>query len=134
MKRILILFTFLLCASFASKAQKTLNLLIKEVIKYNTLLKEDKVATSDYLIKVNDSLDSFFMDYNGFLPHDSLLNLLEPYREIAMRNENQFSINKAHYYYFLATNADIRGKGGQAIYYAEKAVQEKAKRVFLVSD
>jgi signal transduction histidine kinase len=61
------------------------------------------------------------------MPHDSLINLLEQYRGIVMSNGEKYTSQKSDYYYFLANNADTAGKGGQAIYYADKMIQEKGK-------
>lgn len=127
MFRALLFILLLICTPAFLRAQKTPDRLIKKVVKYNKLLKEDKIPELYYLKQVDSLLDSFFMNFNGFLPHDSLLALLEPYREKAMSKGDKYATHKAGYYYFLATNADIRGEGGRAIYYSDKVIKEKAK-------
>lgn len=120
--------TALVCMTLVLHAQETPNRLIVEVKNYNKLLKERNISESDYFKNVDSLLNSFFTNYNGFLTHDSLLNLLELYREKAITKGEKYPLQKIRYYFFLATNADIRGKGGQAIYFAEKMTTEMKKK------
>lgn len=102
--------------TYTASAQSTH---LQEMNRLNLQIKKGEISSKRYIKKADSLLMTFFLQLSGNIPHDSLVKILEPYYTI-VSTEKKMGESKATYFAILATNADIRGKGGQAIFYGGK--------------
>lgn len=93
---------------------------------YNEALENGAFSNELYFKKTDTLFVNTFFRTSGSFPQDQLIQLLEQYKKLAW-SDKKFEQYKALYYGHLATNANIQGRVGEAIFYAGKYDEQTEK-------
>lgn len=87
--------------------------------KYNDSLTQGTFTQDVYLTKTDYLLFYLWYELSENIPHELLVEMLTKYKEIAWSNK-KFDLHKAIYYGHFATNANLQGRAGEAVFFAGK--------------
>ena len=93
--------------------------------EYEQLYKKGKITEAQYLDSIHNSAYNYIAQ-GYFFTAKELTEKLALYRKIAWSSD-YYKREKYNYFLFFVNNAKLCGKGGEAIYYAEKAETEYLK-------
>lgn len=112
----IILCTFLLSQKFAM-AQSQLDSARKIISALTVAQKSNKLADTLYLNEVYGNMRGFLSN-NIFFTNKELIQLLKPYKQVALKTGDNKYLR--HYYAMLSNQAQMTGRYGEELYYAEK--------------
>lgn len=113
---ILTLCAFLLSQKFAM-AQNQQDSARKKISELTASHKSNKLADTLYLNQVYSNMQGYLAN-NIFFSNKELLLLLKLYRDVALKTGNKKYLR--HYYAMLSNQAQMAGRYGEELYYAEK--------------
>ncbi|MDA3613318.1 sensor histidine kinase [Polluticaenibacter yanchengensis] len=101
--------------------------LIKELKTLEEKSDKGQLSKKDFIYNTTNLLGQYMFNKGLSLPGDTLIKLLNSYKAAIWAAGKEDESYRSTYFGFLATNADINNKVGEAMFYAEKYSVENSK-------